>query len=159
MAVVPVTGFVTDFAGDAISGVQARLFFRANKPVLGDLGLQVRARWVEATLSDPTGYFTVYLDNTPGVFYTPVLQYLNDGTAPDPSGFEEWINVRVFPGPVGGPITSLIAADLTIYTVLVSVDDPPVGYTGWWLHAGVGDPDDEEETGTGELRRVEGWTS
>lgn len=159
MAVVPVYGYVKDFAGVPISGVSLRLWFRPNGPTVGDLGLQPASRWVRASLTDANGYFVAQLDNSPGVFYIPVIEYLSSGSHPNAFGFEEWPQVKVFPGPTGGGITDLAPGDLTIHTVLVSVEEPPVGYTGWWLHSGPGDPDDEEETGTGELRRVEGWTA
>lgn len=157
MALVTVTGYVQNHSNVVLSGRGARLWFRPQKPIIGDLGLQTASQWSRAKLNDTTGRFTVELDNSPGVFYTPHLEYRMDPDDPESKNFDEW-NLKIFPGPTGGDIRDLSPSDLTIWTVLVSVDDPPAGYIGWWLHSGPGDPDDEEVSGSGQLRRVEGWT-
>lgn len=157
MALVPVTGDVQNHSGVVLSGRAAKLWFRPSQPAVGDLGLQVASQWSRATLNDATGAFSVQLDNSPGVLYTPILEYLIDPDDPDSSGFDEW-QLRVYPGPSGGDIRDLSPTDLTIWTVLVSLADPPRGYLGWWLHAGPGNPDDVLQSGTGELRNVKGWS-
>ncbi|MCC2030606.1 hypothetical protein [Microbacterium allomyrinae] len=154
MSLVSVTGNVYDHTHTALSGRAPRLWFRPNGPNLGDALLV--STWAQAALDAGTGAFTVWLDNSPGVFYTPVMDWLINPDDPDGRSFEEWRSLVLFPGPIGGPISQLLATDLTMYTVLVSIADPPVGYRGWWLHSGPGDPDNEAVSGTGELRRVTG---
>jgi hypothetical protein len=98
----------------------------------------------------------VNLEAAHGVTYTPWLRWLLNPEEQKPEmwawGYAEW-KFTITPYPNGGPIGTLASVDLSIYSVLVSLTLPP-GYKGWWLHAGPGDPDDPETSGTGMLRIV-----
>lgn len=156
MPTVIVTGNVYDHSDKALIGREVELWFRPNRPNVAG-GALLSAKRVKAFVHPDTGAFNVELDNTPGIFYIAEVRYLTDPSDPELQGYDEWTHMPLFPGPVGGNISDLApAGDMSIYTVLVSLNDPPAGYRGWWLHAGPGDPDNLAETGTGELRMVTG---
>ncbi|MEW1705942.1 hypothetical protein AB0230_01765 [Microbacterium sp. NPDC089190] len=108
MALVTVVGFVRDHSLTPIQGRAARLFFRPNNANIG-AGLMTGTE-VQAELNDTTGRFEVELDNSPGVSYTPVMDWLISSGSDSPEmfvrGFEEW-QFRVRPG-VGGNIQDLV---------------------------------------------------
>lgn len=113
---LPTVKFVPSGAGVA----DARLF--ASTPV-------------KATLTGTSG--TVTLAATDGVmpkaWYTVQIEHLNPGgeyTHFDVLGFQVFV-----PDGYTGPITGLPGVPLSPVSVLVSLDTPPPGYTGWWLYS------------------------
>ena len=161
MALVTVTGNVWDHTGAPIPAERRPVFgFRPSRSnlVAGGLAADVEAI---ATLNPETGAFTCKLLAEPWTIYTPFLRWLIN-TDDDPErwayGYAEW-SWTFNPYPNGGPISELAPVDLTIYSVLVSLDPPPPGYRGWYLNAPgpgqpPGDPDDPASSGTGILEIV-----
>lgn len=157
MPVVTVTGNAWDHTGGPLpASIVPELWFRPKGAVVTD-GALLTPREVKANLDLATGAFTVDLVAGSGVLYTPVLSWLLNPDASTPQeqarGWAEW-NFTINPYPNGGPIEQLANTDLTIFTVLVSLDPPPAGYKGWYLNAGPGDPNDPSQSGTGVLEIV-----
>jgi len=114
-----------------------------------------------ATLNASTGAFSVSLIAEPYIVYRPFLTWLIAGGS-DPQdwarGYAEW-DWTINPYPNGGLIDELAPTALTTGSVLISLDDPPPGYRGWYLNAPgpgqpLGDPDDVASSGTGILEIV-----
>ena len=142
MALVTVTFKVSDHSHVSLAGRAPIMWFKPNKPNAGDGRLLTGSRWPRADLNEASGNGSVQLDNSPEIFYTPILQYLADPSRPDSWGFDEW-DLRVFPGPTGGVITDLAPTGLTTADVLVATGTEliaaaeivPESYRGWWMDA------------------------
>ena len=151
-------GDLFDFGMQSLAPFRPILRFTPSGPGLKGRKL-FAARPVEVEVS-PSGAFAVLLEPTYGVvpeaWYTVSIEYLNPGgryTSYDILGYR----LRV-PAP-GGTIGDLPDIPLSPDTVLVSLDPPPPGYTGWYLNAPgpgrpTGDPDDPASSGTGILEIV-----
>ena len=151
-------GDLFDFGMQSLAPFRPILRFTPSGPGLKGSKL-FAARPVEVEVS-PSGAFAVLLEPTYGVvpeaWYTVSIEYLNPGgryTSYDILGYR----LRV-PAP-GGTIGDLPDIPLSPDTVLVSLDPPPPGYTGWYLNAPgpgrpTGDPDDPASSGTGILEIV-----
>lgn len=163
MPLVDVTGYAWDHArAPFFSQNQPELWFRPNQAntLAGALLSRVE---VQADLNAGSGAFTVQLEASPGITYTPVLRWLVNPQEPNPEmrawGYDEWPLV-VNPYPNGGQIGDLVGASpLPFGDVLVQLAPPPAGYVGWYLNAPgpgepLGDPDDPASSGTGILEMV-----
>lgn len=157
MALVTVTGNAWDHTGKPIPAEQRpELWFRPRRAdVAGDAllaGVEVRA-----DLDTATGAFSVRLEAMPGIEYRPVLRWLIDPSQTTEKwayGYAEWPHL-IAPYPGGGAIGDLLQPDkLGELVVYVSRTPPPPAFNGLWLHAGIGDPNDVNQSGTGTLRRV-----
>lgn len=110
---------------------------------------------VIATLVGQNG--TVTLAPTDGVmpkvWYTVQIEHLNPGG--EYTHFDV-LGLKVFvPDGYDGPITGLPGVPLSPMTVLVSLDEPPAGYKGWWLYSpATGQEMPLDDPLIGELRRV-----
>lgn len=100
---------------------------------------------------------TVTLQATDGVvpiaWYTVQIEHLNPGgeyTHFDLLDFKLFI-----PEGYDGPISGLPGTPLSPYTVLVSLDEPPAGYKGWWLYSpAAGQTMPLDDPNIGDLRMV-----
>src|SRR5690606_33558062 len=106
---------------------------------------------VEATLDQPTGVWTVPLESTDGIvpagaFYTVSID----------QGMHHFdvLELRIYLPEGTWTLGTLPGAPLQPNYVLVSLSPPPVGYRGWYLNSGIGDPNNPAESGTGILEIV-----
>ncbi len=146
-----VTGKLSDFGLQALK--EPRLLFTASEAGVKAGRLFASTPVAANVLSD--GTFTVSLEPTDGVtpevFYTVSVEHLQaSGTY---THFDV-LGLKIFVPITGGVIGDLPGIPLSPYYVLVSLDPPPVGYVGWYLNAGLGDPDNVALSGTGILEMV-----
>lgn len=157
MAIVTVTGNAWTHRGEPIpANRKPELWFRPRRESLNGDSL-LTATDVRADLNATTGAFQVKLEAGPALLYRPWMRWLTNPHERDTDkwafGFSEW-PFDINPYPIGGDLSHLVKVEPSTLTVLVSLNPPPPGFTGWWLHSGPGDPDDTAQSGTGELRRV-----
>lgn len=139
-------GTLTDFALDALNDFPVQLFFTASQAAVKN-GRILTDKPVEANVAS-NGSFSVTLESTDGMIPTGVYY-----TASIDQGMRHYdvLGLRIYLPEGEWRISDLPGTPLSAYTVLVSLDPPPVGYHGWYLNSGTGSPDDTSKSGTGML--------
>lgn len=132
MAVVTFT--LTDFGLQTLTGKSPRVIFTPSSA--GVKGARLFPTTPIVVIPDAAGNGTVTLEPTDGVvptvWYTVSIEHLQPGgeyTHYDVLGY------RLYVTDQGGPIGSMPGVPLSPSSVLVSLDPPPAGYKGWWLHS------------------------
>lgn len=129
------TGTLSDFELDALVGKFPRIRFVPSGPgvnqdrVLTSTPIEV--------VPDAAGAWSVSLHATdgvvPDVWFEVLIEHFQGSGVPS-----HWdrLDLRIFlPDGYDGPLAELPGTPLAPNTVYVSLDPPPVGYTGWWLYS------------------------
>lgn len=153
MAVVPVTGTLTDAAGVTLTSQSPVLkFYLSQGAYAPNL---VATRPVEVPVG-AGGAFTAQLHESdelaPAGFYTVVAEWL----APGGEVHRSTVWEKLFVPLGGGDISTFPNVPRTAADWWVGLEDnpPPAGFRGWWL---VSDPSvtpEDEEAAIGDVRRV-----
>lgn len=154
MALKLVTGSLWDHMQVVIPANQyPRLWFRPDGPSVSSSGLQTDMS-VRATYNQATGFFSVELDNRPGMRYRPWVDYLIPGQETEPPedrarGRVEW-DFWVYPAN-GGPIWDLTDVPIFGPTIMLGEGAPPSWIPSGGLYIDVFSPNGADVYSEGAL--------
>lgn len=152
MAVVTYT--LTDFGLQSLADKEPRVIFRAS-----GAGVKVGRLFPSTpivSIPNTAGEGSVNLEPTDGlvpeVWFEVAIEHLKPG-----GQYKHFdiLGYRLYVSATGGAIGDMPGAPLSPQTVLVSLDDPPAGYRGWWLYSpAIGQTMPLDDPRIGELREM-----